>query len=35
MVKNDLLIIDEQDTELRFDDTSFLGLHRKYDPNLS
>ncbi|WP_249962144.1 hypothetical protein [Histophilus somni] len=35
MVKNDLLIIDEQDTELGFDDTSFLTLHSKYDPNLS
>ncbi|NBI13695.1 hypothetical protein GVX81_08770 [[Haemophilus] felis] len=35
MVKNDLLIIDEQDTELGFDDTSFLTLHSEYDPNLS
>lgn len=34
MVKNDLLIIDKQDLELGFDDTSFLALTSKYDPSI-
>ncbi|MBF0786145.1 hypothetical protein E4T80_11810 [Muribacter muris] len=34
MVEHNLLIIDEQDSELGFDDTSFLTLNIEYDPSI-